>query len=333
MGTTNPDFGNMLGIMPDTGMNRENDGQPPLFKRKWNNLLLTVDEIKAAVNEGGLIFSGGASNYIRADGEKERNENRDLINSMLSKFGIKFFDPQIHPKTHGRDYDGSVDGDTERLAREESDLDLYEINDKSLGAVTMIELVRDLFDRDAQRVVYLDYKGADSFKPLGLENEKARLAHYNEYLNAGRNFRDYFKKYSEDPSLPGLTVVENMADIPEGSEKHIIPANKLAASELLEIYHEAKKDPTKEIYVYFEGPVDAKGRKILDLPSVVTNDSDVLQAVLDDYVAEGKKMRAQVQTFIAEHPEGKATTKIARNKLSVLKHIIPIMREKAKQAA
>ena len=51
------------------------------------------------------VFSGGACNILNVDGVLLRNTERDPINEWLTEMDLWLFDPQIHPDTHGEEYD------------------------------------------------------------------------------------------------------------------------------------------------------------------------------------------------------------------------------------
>lgn len=160
-------------------------------KRLWENLLLTREEIENAPDD--FIFSGGACNYIGEDGVGKRNDIRDGINTRLTEAGVFFFDPQIEESTHGRGYDGQTDGPTEKSATSKSKNDLYVIDPRTLGAVTLLEIFRDWRDPDARRVVWFanpdGEEGSADFNPLGLENPTAQAVHLTEYFKRANQMR------------------------------------------------------------------------------------------------------------------------------------------------
>ncbi|HZM24741.1 MAG TPA: hypothetical protein VFC02_23530, partial [Anaerolineales bacterium] len=89
------------------------------------SLLITSEMMEAG--EMPLLFVGGASN-IQSPSGPVRNPGRDTLARWLDHQGWSYFDPQIHPSTHGRDYIWGIDGPQEKRARELAKLRVYEIN-------------------------------------------------------------------------------------------------------------------------------------------------------------------------------------------------------------
>ena len=69
-----------------------------VVQRHWN-MIKDMSDVKTV-----QVFSGGACNIRDDQGRLLRNQERDAINDWLTEQGIKFFDPQIHPDTHGEEY-------------------------------------------------------------------------------------------------------------------------------------------------------------------------------------------------------------------------------------
>lgn len=145
------------------------------------------------------LFTGGACNIQGVDGP-ERNPGRDGLARWLDKMGWSYFDPQIHPSTHGRDYIWGVDGPQEKRAREQARLRVYEITSTTIAAITMLEIMDDARVGRNSIVWYHDGK---SFAPIGLgdrdqiKNNHALRQHVGEtvfhhlvaYVDAGRQLR------------------------------------------------------------------------------------------------------------------------------------------------
>ena len=184
---------------------------------RWMNLLLGTDADQT------VVFSGGTCNVIDANGAKIRSIGRDELNDWLETMGLKFFDPQIHPDTHGRDYDYDVDGPAEQSARANAKVTLYEIATDTLGGVTIMEILRDAA-LDKPLVVWFsgadeafDAKGRPSFMPHftmpAKEDDGSNdwlLAHLGEYTKAGtsmrRNLKDFLK------AAPNVTFVRTLEE-------------------------------------------------------------------------------------------------------------------------
>lgn len=167
----------------------------------WKNL------VSAEQAHRTVVFSGGAGNIITGGGETVRNSGRDQFNTWLDTEGIPFFDPQIHPITHGRSYDWNVDGPSEKAARAAASVLVYQIGDDTIAAVTALEVMKDAM---AGRPVVVWFSGLLSekrkptFTPKGVRlsptartmfgNHKASqppavAAHLNAYEKAGNQLR------------------------------------------------------------------------------------------------------------------------------------------------
>lgn len=146
-----------------------------------------------------LLFTGGASNIQGPDGPM-RNPGRDPLARWLDEQGWPYFDPQIHPSTHGREYIWGIDGPQEKKAREQARLRVYEITATTIGAVSLMEIMDDA-RRGRTSIVW--FNGGKSFAPIGLgdrdqlrENETLRQqvgemvhSHLLAYVDAGRRIR------------------------------------------------------------------------------------------------------------------------------------------------
>jgi len=168
--------------------------------------LVTSEMLQAGVVP--LLFIGGASNIQTPEGPV-RNTGRDQLARWLDNMGWSYFDPQVHPSTHGRDYIWGIDGPQEKFAREMAKLRLYEINPFTIAAVSMMEV---LDDARWKRISVVWYNGGRSFKPHGIgdrdelrSNEafrqqigEAAYWHLDAYINAGRHIRIELQKMLQD---------------------------------------------------------------------------------------------------------------------------------------
>ncbi len=168
--------------------------------------LLTGDKANQTV-----VFSGGACNALNDDGMLVRNTTRDGLNAWLDQLEIKFYDPQIHPDSHGREYVYEVDGPGEQAARAAAKVTLYQLGDETLGAVTAMEIVRDALS-GKKVVLWLsgskDEKKRPQFKPAGklASEDKVVTAALAEYVKAGTNVRKNLVAF-----LSGLSNVKIVA--------------------------------------------------------------------------------------------------------------------------
>lgn len=147
-----------------------------------------------------LLFTGGACN-IQLPGGPVRNPGRDELAGWLDERGWSYFDPQIHPATHGRDYIWDIDGPTEKEARLKAKLRVYEITATTIGAVSMMEILDDA-RRGLHSIVW--FNNGQTFAPVGLgaygelknnqglrkEVGETAYSHLLAYVNAGRHIRN-----------------------------------------------------------------------------------------------------------------------------------------------
>lgn len=161
------------------------------------SMLVTSEMMQAGI--APLLFTGGASN-IQGPSGPIRNPGRDPLAKWLDEKGWSYFDPQIHPSTHGRDYIWGIDGPQEKKAREKAKLRVYEITATTIAAVTMLEIMDDA-RRGRKSIVW--FNGGKTFAPIGLgdrdeikKNEELRqevgemvYSHLVAYVNAGRQLR------------------------------------------------------------------------------------------------------------------------------------------------
>ena len=146
------------------------------------------------------IFAGGACN-VQAHEGPIRNPGRDPLHTWLDEQGWSYYDPQIHPSTHGRDYVWGIDGPQEKKARVEAELRIYEITSTTIASVTMLEILDDA-RRTLPSIVW--FNRGKTFAPIGLgqrdelkSNEALRRrvgetvhSHLVAYVNAGNQLRN-----------------------------------------------------------------------------------------------------------------------------------------------
>lgn len=161
------------------------------------SMLVTSEMMQAGVVP--LLFTGGASN-IQSPTGPVRNPGRDPLAYWLDEQGWSYFDPQIHPDTHGRDYIWGLDGPQEKKAREMAKLRVYEIIPTTIAAVSTLEIMDDARRNRTSLVWFNDGR---TFTPFGLgsldelsRNESLRLkvgdmvyAHLIAYIKAGNQLR------------------------------------------------------------------------------------------------------------------------------------------------
>jgi hypothetical protein len=160
--------------------------------------MLITSEMMAK-GELPLVFTGGACNIQGPTGPL-RNPGRDPLAAWLVEMGWDFFDPQIHPSTHGREYVWAIDGPQEKVARDVAQLRVYEIIPTTISAVSILEIMDDAY-RGRKSIVW--FNGGSNFEPIGLGKYAALKAnhelkaeagdlafsHLLAYVNAGRHIR------------------------------------------------------------------------------------------------------------------------------------------------
>jgi len=165
--------------------------------RKPAPMLVTAEMMQDGVTP--LLFTGGACNLQDLNGPV-RNPGRDLLAAWLNDMGFSYFDPQIHPSTHGREYIWGIDGPQEKLARAKSKLRVYEITATTIAAMTMLEIMDDA---RLGKTSIAWFNEGHIFSPIGL-GDMATLSHNSflqqkignmayhhllAYVNAGRQMR------------------------------------------------------------------------------------------------------------------------------------------------
>jgi len=180
------------------------------IKKKWSKLITGPIELLAAVLDGKkIIFLGGSSNNLDENGIQQRGKGRDFLSHLIQQDGdmdgdgfqdddsIVFYDPQIHEETHGRGYNFSVDGPTEALARDLSAVNVYEIGNRSLSIVTMMEIICDVA-KGKKIVFWMD----DRFIPVEPNTKDGKETvnqiiekHIAVLVKAEKDARNYFMKF------------------------------------------------------------------------------------------------------------------------------------------
>ena len=188
-------------------------------------MLVTSEQFK----EGRMpdVFLGGACSMVTAKGH-ERNPGRDPAADWLDQQKLSYFDPQIHPDTHGRDYIYELDGPVEKAARALARLRIYEITPWSLASVTMFEILDDV---RRGRVSLVWFNGGEDYAPFGIgstddvrtdEDLEDRMgnpahAHLVGILKAGRRMRKELQAMTAD--YPKLMFVRSLDELKEEALK------------------------------------------------------------------------------------------------------------------
>jgi hypothetical protein len=164
------------------------------------------------------VFSGGACNILNEEANLLRNTERDAINDWLLERRILFFDPQIHPDTHGVEYQFEKHARLEVAARAAATVDLYEISPCTFGGITSLEIAADHFCWKEPMVIYYsdgdpaqdripdhDNHGFPIFQPYGIHKSTlCNQAHYREMLKNANNMRKYLVHFARE--MQTLTI-------------------------------------------------------------------------------------------------------------------------------
>jgi hypothetical protein len=253
------------------------------------------------------VFSGGACNILNADGQLLRNTERDAINNWLTEQKIMFFDPQIHPDTHGREYDFATDHKLEIAARAAAKINLYEVSPRTFGGITSMEIASDKFRWHEPMVIYFsdgdpthdlipDHSdlGHPLFVPHGInDSEQAMRAHYHEFIKNGNNMRKYLMGFARDMS----TLTVNFSDqVHEGDI--VITPERIHASDLFRAVVQAASN--RRTFVTFTGGKNARDNKGNPLFMLPEDPPEIqMQALLDQYVDEGNALRRSIAELIS----------------------------------
>jgi len=144
------------------------DQQPGKATLRLRRLVLS--EMLKPGDELEICFCG-ACNIVSDQGTTNRNTGRDALHEFADEQDWTFFEVQVHPRTHGRDYIYEIDGDVELEARKRAKLRVYEIRPEVPGIITCMEVLQDAV-AGRQSIVWLR-SGAKEFNNPILGNKKA----------------------------------------------------------------------------------------------------------------------------------------------------------------
>ncbi len=260
-------------------------------------LASTPDEASKAV-----VFSGGASNIVDSKGDLVRNEERDKINDWITEQGIFLYDPQVHPDTHGREYDYDIDHKLEMTARDAARIKIFEVSPRTFGGVTSLEIAVDEFKIDQPSIIFFSdgnhqkdviplhsEEGYPIFVPyIVTHNQAAIQAHYQEMIKNANRMRRYIMLFAQDMS----TLTVTFENVSHPGDVTISP-HRMHAADLFAAVVDAAGG--KRIMVNFTGGKDArdeKGNPLLLAPEQPTEAE--LYAWLDQYVDEGNALRKAI---------------------------------------
>lgn len=300
-----------------------------MTQKQWN-LVRDMSEVHQT-----QVFSGGACNILNEQGELLRNTERDTINDWLTEQGIKFFDPQIHPDTHGCEYDYHVHHGLEMAARVAAKVNLYEVSPRTFSGITGFEIAIDHFQWHEPTVIYYSdgfpekddlpahsEKGHPLFMPDGIrESEKAMQAHYREFLKNGNNMRKYIMTFAREME----TLTATFSNHPRRNDIVIDP-DRMHAVDLLRAVVRANSN--ERVFVTFTGDADSRDER--GNPKFILPDSPLeveTMALLDQYVDEGNELRRSIAELmeVSVFLRVVYTQKAAIQALSEMLHLIGLM--------
>jgi len=258
-----------------------------------------VDEI--------VVFSGGACNIMDAKANLLRNEERDDINDWLTRNDILFYDPQIHPDTHGMEYNFEIHQPLEVAARQKARVNLFEISPLTFGGATSLEIALDEFRYEEPTIIFFsdgNHKqdripahspdGYPLFSPAGLYNGDmpVRLAHYKSFIKAANRMRKYFMKFAED--LHALTVTFSSETF-DGDI--VITPDRMHAADLFRAVVQSASG--QRTIVNFLGGPDARDDKGYPVFKAPENPLPAdLTTLLDQYADEGNALRREIAKLV-----------------------------------
>ncbi len=252
------------------------------------------------------VFSGGACNIRDTHGNLLRNGERDEINDWLTKNDVLFYDPQIHPDTHGTSYNYEVHQPLEIAARQHAKVNLFEVSPRTFGGATSLEIAMDEFRYDQPTVIFFSdgnhardvipahsTDGYPLFVPYGLnDNNTARLTHYKEFIKSGNRMRKYFMKFAED--LTALTVT--FGDETFAGDIIITPTRMHAADLFRAVVQAASGQRTIVNFTGGEDAKDDKGYPLFKAPAEPLPAE--LATLLDQYLDEGNALRREIASLV-----------------------------------
>jgi hypothetical protein len=272
-------------------------------KRQWN-MIKDMSDVNTV-----QVFSGGACNIRDAEGNLLRNEERDAINDWLTDKGIKFFDPQIHPDTHGEEYVYHKHSKLEIAAREHAKINLYEVSPRTFGAITSFEIAADHFRYHEPTVIYYSDgnpeqdaipahsdKGYPLFRPDGIrtsnDSPAAAQAHYREFIKNANNMRKYLMHFAHQMNTLTVSFGERI-----GNSDIIVSPERMHAADIFRAVVLAVSG--YRVMVVCTGGDQARDERGNPRFIAPENPPEAqLYALLDQYVDEGNALRKAIAELV-----------------------------------
>lgn len=266
----------------------------------WN-LPKTIEEATSV-----KVFSGGACNIRDHQGQLLRNVERDGINQWLTEKHVRFYDPQIHPDTHGMEYNFDIHSNMEIAARAAAKINIFEISPRTFGGVASMEVALDEFKHQQPTIIFFSDGNNDQdmipvhtsagfpiFEPYGIvENEVAMKAHYEEMKKNANNMRKYLLRYAQD--VRALTVTF-------GNEAYegdvVITPGRMHAVDIFQAMVNAASG--KRVVITFTGGKETQDKDGNPLFIAPENPPKAqMLALLDQYVDEGNALREAICNLV-----------------------------------
>lgn len=253
-----------------------------------------------------LVFSGGSCNILNAEGKLLRNTERDPINDWLTEQKILFYDPQIHPDTHGVEYNYDLHHRLEKAARKAAKINLYEISSRTFGGISSLEIAADQFRWQEPMVIYFSdgnaskdgipaysEKGYPLFSPYGLNKSDAAMkAHYREFIKNANHMRRHLIGVASQ--LDTMTI--NFSDRAYDGDIIVTP-ERMHAAEMFRAVVMASAG--HRVFITFTGgdkAQDEKGNPLFVMPE---NPPEIqMRTLLDQYVDEGNALRKAIAELV-----------------------------------
>lgn len=248
------------------------------------------------------VFSGGACNIRDSSGALLRNSERDTVNDWLTRRSVLFYDPQIHPDTHGCEYEYEVHHRLEQAARSASQITLFEVSPHTFCGVTSIEIAVEVFSLEKPTIIFFSdghedrdlmpihsKDGYPLFAPRGLnDSPEAMRAHLDEMVKNANRMRQYLMLFAE--KLGALTI--SFSDRAYEGDI-VIRSDHMDAARLFEaVVHSANGKRTNVNFIGGEETRDERGVPRMKLPDNLREMQ--LRAYLDQYVDEGNELRRAI---------------------------------------
>ncbi|MFZ4813475.1 MAG: hypothetical protein ACOYL5_02985 [Phototrophicaceae bacterium] len=268
--------------------------------QRWT-IVRNLDEVSKT-----QVFSGGACNIRDGQGNLLRNQERDEINDWLTRNKVNFYDPQIHPDTHGIDYQYDIHQPLEVAARQFAKINIFEISPRTFGGATSLEIAMDEFRQNDPTIIFFS-DGSDGrdvipahssdgyplFVPFGVkDNADAQRSHYQELLKNAQRMRTYLMYFAQ--TLDALTI--SFDEKAYEGDIIITPTRVHAADMFRAVVRAAGGQRTIINFMGGDNARDEQGyQKFLAPPAPKQAE---MRGYLDQYIDEGNALRRAIADLV-----------------------------------